>query len=93
MAAPSPTGFPRAAFRSPVTAFERAIRHAEVRDLVGRNVTALVKAPAGRSGGPSKSLTLEQAQDLLRAAGGPRLHERAPSVYGVQLFVRASFVG
>ena len=29
---------------------ERAIRHAEVRDLVGRNVAALVKAPAGRAG-------------------------------------------
>ena len=49
---------------------ERAIRHAEVRDLVGRNVTALVKAPAGRAGRPSKSLPLEQAQELLRAAGG-----------------------
>jgi hypothetical protein len=43
---------------------ERAIRHAEVRDLVGRNVAALVKAPAGRSGRPSKSLILEQAQEL-----------------------------
>jgi hypothetical protein len=32
---------------------ERAIRHAEVRDLVGRNVAALVKAPAGRAGRPS----------------------------------------
>jgi len=53
---------------------ERAIRHAEVRDLVGRNVAALVKAPAGRVGRPSKSLTLEQAQDLLRAAGGSRLY-------------------
>ena len=31
---------------------ERAIRHAEVRDLVGRNVAALVKVPAGR-GRPS----------------------------------------
>ena len=31
---------------------ERAIRHAEVRDLVGRNVAALVKAPAGRVGQP-----------------------------------------
>jgi hypothetical protein len=39
---------------------ERAIRHAEVRDLVGRNVAALIKAPAGKSGRPSKSLTLEQ---------------------------------
>jgi hypothetical protein len=53
---------------------ERAIRHAEVRDLVGRNVAALVKAPAGRAGRPSKSLTLEQAQELLRAAGGSRLY-------------------
>jgi integrase len=53
---------------------ERAIRHAEVRDLVGRNVAALIKAPAGRTGRPSKSLTLEQAQELLRAAGGCRLY-------------------
>ena len=41
-------------------------RHAEVRDLVGRNVAALVKAPAGRAGRPSESLTLEQAQEPLR---------------------------
>ena len=53
---------------------ERAIRHAEVRDLVGRNVAALIKAPAGKSGRPSKSLTLEQAQDLLRAAADSRLY-------------------
>ncbi len=53
---------------------ERAIRHAEVRDLVGRNVAALVKPPAGRSGRPSKSLTLEQAQKLLLAAVDSRLY-------------------
>ena len=53
---------------------ERAIPHAEVRDLVGRNVAALVKAPAGRAGRPSKSLTLEQARELLRAARGSRLY-------------------
>ena len=53
---------------------ERAIPHAEVRDLVGRNVAALVKVPAGRSGRPSKSLTLEQAQELLQAAGGSGLY-------------------
>src|SRR5262249_39287952 len=53
---------------------ERAIRQAEVRDLVGRNVAALVKAPAGRAGRPSKSLTLEQAQELLSAARGSRLY-------------------
>jgi hypothetical protein len=38
---------------------ERAIRHAEGSDLVGRNVAALVKPPRGRSGRPSKSFTLE----------------------------------
>jgi integrase len=53
---------------------ERAIRHTEVRDLVGRNVATLIKAPAGRSGRPSKSLPLEQAQDLLRAAADSRLY-------------------
>jgi integrase len=53
---------------------ERAIRHAEVRDLFGRNVAALVKAPAGRAGRPSKRLPLEQAQELLRAAGDSRLY-------------------
>ena len=37
-------------------------------------MAALIKAPTGRAGRPSKSLTLEQAQDLLRAAGGSRLY-------------------
>jgi integrase len=53
---------------------ERAIRHAEADDLVGRNVAALVKAPQGRSGRPSKSFTLEEAKVLLAAADGTRLH-------------------
>jgi len=53
---------------------ERAIRHAESNDLVGRNVAALVKAPQGRGGRPSKSLTLEQAKALLAAAEGTRLY-------------------
>lgn len=53
---------------------ERAIRHAEIRDLVGRNVAALVSAPRGRPGRPSKSLTLEQAQALLSAARESRLY-------------------
>src|SRR5215472_6415592 len=53
---------------------ERAIRHAESNDLVGRNVAALVKAPQGRSGRPSKSFTLEQARVLLAASEGTRLH-------------------
>ena len=52
----------------------RAIRHAEVRDLVGRNVAAVVKPPRGTAGRPSKSLTLEQAQRLLLASRDCRLH-------------------
>ena len=52
---------------------ERAIRHAEADDLVGRNVAALVKAPRGRSGRASKSFTLEEAKALLAAAEGTRL--------------------
>ena len=58
---------------------ERAIRYAEVRDLVGRNVTALVKAPAGRAGRPSKGPTPEQAQDLLRAVAGSPCTPRLPA--------------
>ena len=53
---------------------ERAIRHAEVRDLVGRNVAAVVKRPRGTAGRPSKSLTLEQAQALLQTSRHSRLH-------------------
>ena len=37
-------------------------------------MAALVKAAAGRAGRPLKSLTLEQARELLRAAGGARLY-------------------
>ncbi len=37
-------------------------------------MAALVKAPRGRPGRPSKSLTLEQAQALLQAARGSRLY-------------------
>jgi integrase len=52
---------------------ERAIRHAEADDLVGRNVAALVKAPQGRSGRPSKSFTLDEAKALLAASEHTRL--------------------
>jgi integrase len=47
---------------------ERAIRHAEASDLVGRNVASLVSAPVGTSGRPSAALTFEQAGVLLDAA-------------------------
>jgi integrase len=45
----------------------RAIRWAEARDLVGRNVALLCTAPTGKVGRPSKSLTLEQARAVLAA--------------------------
>lgn len=50
-----------------LSVLRRAIRWAEARDLVGRNVALLCKAPTGREGRPSKSLTLVQARDLLAA--------------------------
>jgi integrase len=52
----------------------RALRHAEGRDLVRRNVSALVDTPHGREGRPSHALTVEQAAALLEAAEDSRLH-------------------
>ncbi len=52
---------------------ERAIVHAQADDLVGRNVAALVKAPSGRAGRPSKSFTVEEARAVLAAAMETRL--------------------
>jgi integrase len=52
----------------------RALRHAEGRDLVRRNVSALVDTPHGRQGRPSQALTVEQAATLLEAAEDSRLH-------------------
>lgn len=53
---------------------ERAIRHAQASDLVGRNVASLVSAPTGRPGRPSRSLTLSQAADVLETARDTPLH-------------------
>jgi hypothetical protein len=55
-------------------ALTRAIRHAEARDLVRRNVAMLVDTPKGQVGRPSKSLSLEQASALLAAVEGTRMH-------------------
>jgi hypothetical protein len=41
-------------------ALTRAIRHAEARDQVGRNVAVLVDTPTGQAGRPSKSLSLSR---------------------------------
>src|SRR5690348_9025855 len=55
-------------------ALTRAIRHAEARDLVGRNVATLVETPKGQAGRPSSSLTLEQASALLAITESTRMH-------------------
>jgi integrase len=53
---------------------ERAIKHAQAADLVNRNVASLIAAPEGRSGRPSRSLTLDQATAVLEAARASSLH-------------------
>ena len=44
---------------------ERAIRQAQARDKVRRNVASLVDVPEGQEGRPSKAMTLSQAVRLL----------------------------
>ncbi|MFB4298443.1 tyrosine recombinase XerC [Actinomadura sp. NTSP31] len=53
---------------------KRAIRQAQARDMVVRNVAELVKTPKGLAGRPSRALTLDQAQAVLEAAKSSRLH-------------------
>lgn len=50
----------------------RALRHAERRGAVARNVATLVDVPAG-SARTARSLTIDQAKRLLQAADGDRL--------------------
>ena len=52
----------------------RVIRHAETRDLGGRNAAVLAGTPKGQAGRPGKSLSLEQASALLAATEGTRMH-------------------
>ncbi len=53
---------------------KRAITRAQARDKVKRNVVLLCDIPQGRTGRPSKSLTLAQAEALLVAAENTSLH-------------------
>ncbi|MDX8048502.1 site-specific integrase [Lentzea sp. BCCO 10_0798] len=46
----------------------RSVRMAQKRDKVKRNVVQLCEAPIGQDGRPSKSLTLEQVEAVLKAA-------------------------
>ncbi|MFG2250946.1 tyrosine recombinase XerC [Spirillospora sp. NPDC048823] len=52
----------------------RAIRQAQARDMVIRNVAELVTTPKGTAGRPSRALTLDQARAVLQAATSSRLH-------------------
>jgi hypothetical protein len=52
----------------------RAIRYAEARDLVGRNVATLVDNPKDQIGRPIRSFTLDQSLALLDAAKESRLN-------------------
>jgi len=53
---------------------KRSITRAQARDMVKRNVVLLCDVPQGRAGRPSKSLTLHQAEALLKAAADSDLH-------------------
>ncbi|MFG1998197.1 tyrosine recombinase XerC [Spirillospora sp. NPDC048911] len=53
---------------------KRAIRHAQARDMVLRNVAELTTTPRGKTGRPSKALTFEQATAVLDQAKSSRLH-------------------
>jgi integrase len=53
---------------------KRAIRQAQARDMVLRNVAELVTTPKGTDGRPSKALTRQQAEAVLEAAKSSELH-------------------
>jgi integrase len=48
----------------------RSIRRAQKYDLIGRNVAELVDLPKGQPGHPSRAMTEQQADQVLRTAGG-----------------------
>ncbi len=52
----------------------RSIRHAQARDLVERNVADLVSTPKGKTGRPSKALTLKQARAVIQQSKSSPLH-------------------
>lgn len=53
---------------------KRSIARAQARDKVKRNVVLLCDIPKGKEGRPSKSLTLDQAVSVLRAAENTNLY-------------------
>src|SRR5271166_6616820 len=61
---------------------KRAITRAQARDKVKRNVVVLCDIPQGRTGRPSKSLTLTQAEALLQTLKGRGLASTGVGVRG-----------
>jgi integrase len=53
---------------------KRAVTRAQARDKVKRNVVLLCETPKGKSGRPSKALTLDQAEEVLAADDGTPMH-------------------
>ncbi|MFG1963027.1 tyrosine recombinase XerC [Nonomuraea sp. NPDC049028] len=53
---------------------KRAIRQAQARDMVLRNVAELVTTPTGTDGRPSRALTRQEAEAVLKAAEFSELH-------------------
>jgi len=53
---------------------ERSINYAVAHGKASRNMAALVEAPEGREGRPSKAMTFDQAIAVLEAAEESRLH-------------------
>jgi integrase len=62
---------------------KRAISRAQARDKVKRNVVLLCELPKGRTGRPSKSLSLSEASALLVTADSPQFCETWIGVYVV----------
>jgi integrase len=52
----------------------RSVKRAMARDKVKRNVVVLCSVPQGQVGRPSKSLTIAQAEAVLDASRGTRMH-------------------
>ncbi|MEV6149648.1 site-specific integrase [Nonomuraea sp. NPDC052129] len=53
---------------------KQAIRQAQARDMVLRNVAELVTTPKGTDGRPSRALTRQQAEEVLKTAESSELH-------------------
>lgn len=61
----------------------RAVKKAQMRDKVRRNVVLLCEVPEGRKGRPSKSFTLHQAEAVLNAAEAGTVRMRAYIVVSI----------